>query len=110
MKLLVFVLNRVEKLAPVLKKLEYAGYGGATVLTSRGMGAILSKYFGGSLLGSLYTMLDPDQEESKTVFMVLKEEDISKVVALIETEVGSLEAPNSGIAFAVPIDFVKGIL
>ena len=110
MKLLVFVLNQVDRLGAVLKKLEYANYSGATVLDSRGMGVILSKYFGGSLLGSLYAMMDPDQDESRTVFMVLQEEEVPKVIALIEEEAGGFDEPNTGIAFTVPVDFVKGIL
>ena len=34
MKMLIFVLNRVEKLEPALNKLEHAGLRGATVLSS----------------------------------------------------------------------------
>lgn len=110
MKLLVFVMSQVDKLAPTLQRLERGGHSGATVLASRGMGVILSKYFGDSLLGSLYSMLSPDQDESKTVFMILKDEDVAEVIALIEAEIGSFDVPNTGIAFTIPIDFAKGIL
>ena len=44
MKMLIFVLNRVEKLEPALNKLEHAGLRGATVLSSRGMAMTLDKY------------------------------------------------------------------
>lgn len=109
MKLLVFVLSQVELLAPVLQKLEYAGLRGATILSSRGMAMTLSKSFGGSLLGSLYAMMDPDRDENKTVFMVLSDEDVPKAIALIESEAGDFDKPNTGILFTVPVDFTKGI-
>ena len=51
MKMLIFVLNRVEKLEPALNKLEHAGLRGATVLSSRGMAMTLDKYCDGSFLG-----------------------------------------------------------
>ena len=98
--MLIFVLNRVEKLEPALNKLEHAGLRGATVLSSRG---------DGSFLGSLRAMMEPDREENRTVFMVLKDEDVERAVAAVEEVAGSFNTPNSGIAFTLPVDFVKGI-
>lgn len=109
MKLLVFVLNRTEKLEPVLNALEHAGLRGATVIQSRGMAMTLEKYFDGSFLGSLRAMMEPDREENCTVFMVLKDEQVGEAVATVEKAAGSFNAPNSGIAFTLPVDFVKGI-
>lgn len=109
MKLLVFVLNRTEKLEEVLNALEHAGLRGATVIESRGMAMTLEKYFDGSFLGSLRAVMEPDREENRTVFMVLKEEQVERAVAEIERVAGSFDKPNSGIAFTLPVDFVKGI-
>lgn len=109
MKLLVFVLDAIELLPDVLKKLEFAGLRGATILQSRGMAMTLNKSFGGSLLGSLYSMMDPDRDENKTVFMVLKDEDVQKTIDLIESVTGDFDKPNTGILFTVPVDFTKGI-
>lgn len=109
MKVLVFVLNRVEKLEPVLDRLEHDGLRGATVLSSRGMAMTLDQYCDGSFLGSLRAMMEPDREENRTVFMVLKDEDVARAVAAVESVAGSFEAPNSGIVFTMPVDFVKGI-
>ena len=109
MKMLIFVLNRVEKLEPALNKLEHAGLRGATVLSSRGMARTLDKYCDGSFLGSLRAMMEPDREENRTVFMVLKDEDVERAVAAVEEVAGSFNTPNSGIAFTLPVDFVKGI-
>lgn len=61
MKLMVLILHPVEKLEPVLEKLERAGVRGATVLSSRGMAMALENYTDGSFLGSLRSVLDPDR-------------------------------------------------
>ena len=89
--MLIFVLNRVEKLEPALNKLEHAGLRGATVLSSRGMAMTLDKYCDGSFLGSLRAMMEPDREENRTVFMVLKDEDVERAVAAVE---GQLQYPQ----------------
>lgn len=109
MKMLVFVLNRTEKLEPVLNRLEHAGLRGATVISSRGMAMTLEKYYDGSFLGSLRAMMEPDREENCTVFMVLPDEDVARAVETVEAVAGSFQSPNSGIAFTLPVDFVKGI-
>ena len=59
--------------------------------------------------GSLRAMMEPDREENRTVFMVLKDEDVERAVAAVEEVAGSFNTPNSGIAFTLPVDFVKGI-
>ena len=109
MKLLVFVLNDIGKLEPVLQKLEHAGIHGATILSSKGMAMALENYFGGSFLGSLRAVLEPDREENRTVFLVIKDELLQTAVNAIEAAAGSFDEPNSGIMFTVPIDFMKGI-
>ncbi len=108
MKLLVLILNQTESLEPVLEKLERAGVRGATILSSRGMVMALENYVDGSLLGSLRAVLDPGREENKTVLAVLPDEKVTVAVDAIESVVGSLEKPNTGIVFTVPVDFLKG--
>jgi hypothetical protein len=41
--------------------------------------------------------------------MVLEDEKIIKVLEIIEFVIGSLNKPDTGIVFTVPVDFVKGI-
>ena len=109
MKLLIFVLNDVEKLEPILTKLEHKGVRGATILQSKGMAMALENYFDGSFLGSLRAVLEPDREENRTVFMVIQEEKIPMVVETIEEVAGNFDKPNSGIIFSLPLDFIKGL-
>lgn len=109
MKLLLCVINRVEHLEPVLQTLEREGYRGATVISSCGMAMALNQYFGGSFLGSLHAIMEPDREENKTLFMAVREEQVQGIVTAIETVTGSFDNPGTGIVFTLPIEYVKGI-
>jgi len=108
MKLLVFVLNKIETLEPLLERFSQDGISGATILNSNGMAHTLSEY-GGSFLGSLRAILNPDRVESRTLFAVLPEDQVEIAVKAIELVVGDLSKPDTGIVFTVPVDFTKGI-
>jgi hypothetical protein len=41
--------------------------------------------------------------------MVVEEQEVKIITSIIERVVGSLETPDSGILFTLPIDFVKGL-
>jgi hypothetical protein len=109
MKLMVLVLNKVEELEHILSKFELASIHGATILSSQGMAMALEGYMDGSFLGSLRAIMEPDREENKTVLTVLRDEQVPIAIEAIESVVGSLDVPNTGILFTVPIDYIKGI-
>ena len=111
MKLLVFVLNKVEYLDELLEAFAAEKIGGATIFHSLGMAHEL--YHAGheedSFLGSLRAFLDPDREESRTIFTVVEDDQVEKTVGVIESIVGDLSRPDTGIVFTLPVDFIKGI-
>lgn len=41
--------------------------------------------------------------------MVVKDEKVTEVIDVIESVVGSLEEPDNGLVFTLPVDFVKGM-
>ncbi len=111
MKLLVFILNKTEKLDRLLKELANAHLTGATVFNSSGMASQLSKTNDESLssiFGSLRHLLKDNQKENKTIMMVVKEESIPDIERIINEVVGNINEPNTGILFTVPIDFIRG--
>ncbi len=111
MKLLVFILNKPEKLDRLLKELANAHLTGATVFNSSGMASQLSKTNDESLssiFGSLRHLLKDNQKENKTIMMVVKEERIPDIERIINEVVGNINEPNTGILFTVPIDFIRG--
>lgn len=109
MKLLVLVLNKPDQLTTILHEFNENEIRGATILESTGMAhALMSDDF--HLFGSWRSFLDPKRKENKTVYMVLEDDKVLKVVDIIESVIGPLNKPNTGIVFTVPVDFVKGIV
>ena len=111
MRLMVLVLNKVEYLDELLEGFAKVQISGATILTSRGMAREL--YHAGHeddmFLGSLRAILDPDREESRTILTVLPDEQVPQAVQVIESIIGDLSEPDTGIVFTLPVDFIKGI-
>lgn len=111
MKLLIFVLNKTEKLEELLAEFVHIGICGSTVLSSTGMARILTNYSHEELpfLGSIRTLLYPERNKSNTIFTVLKDEQVQLAAQAVEKVVGDLNQKDTGILFTVPIDFIKGM-
>lgn len=109
MKLLILVLNQVEELEHVLEQLERSNIRGATILSSRGMAMALENYMDGSFLGSLRAVMEPDHAENRTIFMALRDDQVQTALDAIG-RVLDLDEPHTGVAFTLPIDFIKGAL
>ncbi len=110
MKLMVFVMNKVEHLDPFVHRLKEAGIKGATIINSTGMGRRLMENddLGNEFIGSLRALFDHPRAESRVILMALEDEQVDIVAKIIDQVVGDLNKPNSGIAFSLPIDFIKG--
>lgn len=78
MQFMLIILNKVELLDDILEEFMEQGIKGATILNSIGMVRELSKNRNDfPLFGTLRYLIDQDRQESKTIFMVLKEEQIA---------------------------------
>ena len=109
MQALFLVLNKVECLEELLAKLAESGVRGGTVIESTGMARVLGDSEDFDILGSLRAFLDPHRVESKTLFFVLRDEQIQKTRNVINEVVGGLDKPDTGIMFGVPLSFVEGV-
>lgn len=111
MKLMVVVLNQVELLEELLEGFAQAKVNGATILNSRGMARSLynAGHWDDMLIHSLRAILAPDQDENRTILMVIEDEQVETVAAVAERVMGDLTKPSSGIMFTLPVDFLKGI-
>ena len=109
MRLLVLVLNKVECLDSLLEEWFKNDIRGATILNSRGMAQSLSEHSDIGFFSSLRVLLNPDNKENKTIFMVVEEEKIELVSRIVDDVTGGLENPNTGILFTLPIENVKGM-
>ncbi len=107
MKLLFIVLNKEEYLDEVLEAFLELGLRGATILDSVGMGRILAYEI--PIFAGLRSILPGHRPFNKTILTLVEEEKISDVITAVEQIIGPLETPGTGIAFALPVDFVKGL-
>ncbi|MDY0074705.1 MAG: hypothetical protein WC992_02500 [Acholeplasmataceae bacterium] len=108
MKLMFYVMNKPEHLDKFLKELSKQNIKGATIFSSTGMGRRLMGNDDVPWLGSLKAILDMPRTESKVIMLALPEEQVKIVYEVIEQVGGDLSQPNTGIAFTVPIDSIKG--
>ncbi len=110
MKLLVFVLNKIEKLNGLLNEFADHNIHGATIINSNGMAHSLVDSDDHKLFASFRQLLDPKRKESKTIFMVVNEDEIDLILHIIEKVVGNIESPDTGIVFTLPVDFARGLV
>lgn len=110
MQFLLLVLNKVEVLDTLLEKLMEQGVCGATILNSTGMVRELAKNNEDfPIFGSLRTFINPDRKESKTIFMVLREDKVEEVKNVIRQVVGDLSKPDSAVLFTLPVLSSEGV-
>lgn len=105
---LVLVLQKHEKLEKLLCALTEAGIHGATVIHSAGMVQVLS-HETDVLLGSLRAFLEPEREDNRTLFILLKEEQIEVAKKVIRDVIGPLDKPETGILFILPTIYTEGL-
>ena len=84
MQALFLVLHKVEKLDDLLAALQKSGINGGTIIE------------------------DP-RETSKTLFFILKNEDVEKARTVIDKTLGGIDKPNTGIMFGIDLTFVAGL-
>ncbi|MDO4572657.1 MAG: hypothetical protein Q4C13_04745, partial [Clostridia bacterium] len=61
------------------------------------------------IFGSLRQFINPAHESGKMFFMVLRDEDVPRVRAVIHQVAGDLKLPNTGILFTVPVMNWEGV-
>lgn len=109
MKLMIFVLNKVDVLNFLLEDFSKAGIKGATIINSTGMAMTLSRLENSFIGGSLRAFFEIDRDDNRTILAVIQDDQVEVVRQVIKDVVGDLSLPNTGILFTVPIDFVEGI-
>lgn len=110
MQMFVLVLNREEYLDPILERMLEADIGGATILDSTGMMRVLDgDDVDLPMMGVLRHFFSPERKRSKTMFTLLEDSTIPRLMGIINDVTGGLDKPDTGIAFALPTTFVEGV-
>lgn len=107
MKLLILILNKVEKLEEVLEGFLEVGVSGATVIDSVGMGHILSEEV--PIFAGLRFMFAGAKPHNKTILSVIKKDKEKDVINILKNILGDLDQPGCGIVFTIPLDRVEGL-
>jgi len=107
MKLLILILNKVEKLEEVLEGFLEVGISGATIIDSVGMGHILSEEV--PIFAGLRFMFAGAKPHNKIVLSVIKDEKEDEAVHLLKNILGDMGKPGTGIVFSLPVDRVVGL-
>jgi len=86
------------------------GIHGATILCSTGMVRELSKSNEDfPIFGTLRHLINPDRKESKTIFMVLKDEQIDVAKKIVRQVVGDISQPDTAVMFTLPVWSAEGV-
>jgi nitrogen regulatory protein P-II 1 len=112
MNVLFVVLNKMQYLEDILDGFVKIGVTGATILDSQGMGSAItnSSQDGHPLFGSIRLILDNAKPYNKTIFTVIKDEELlAKAVETVKNILGDIDSPGVGMMFTVPVSHVYGI-
>lgn len=110
MQVVTLVLNKTECLEELLEALLASGIHGGTVLESTGMMRVIEQSGDDLPMFSTFRQLfDPERKSSKTLVMVLSDEEVQVARRVIDRVTGGLDKPDTGILFAVPALFVEGM-
>ncbi len=107
MHLLVAILNAPEKIDSILAGFVELGVKGATVISSQGMGRLLSHDI--HIFAGLQTLIDRSRPENRTILTVVSADLIDPIISLLQELCGDLEDPATGIVFTLPLDRVVGL-
>ena len=108
--MVIFILDDVNYCHDVLNAWEDVGVFGVTMLDSSGLGRVRNAVRDDiPLMPSLSDIFKKSETQHRTLFSVVEgEEQIDKIVAATESVVGSLDEPNTGFLFTLPVGRVYG--
>mgnify|MGYP002636653512 CR=1 FL=1 len=53
-------------------------------------------------------LIDQNNRTTKTLFLVVEDDQVKKIEKVIESVIGDLSKPDQGILFTIPLDYVSG--
>jgi nitrogen regulatory protein P-II 1 len=112
MSMILFVLHDTEKLDEVLAAWQEAGAPGVTVLESTGVGRIRQNEAlreDTPLMPSLEDFYPDPEHMSRTMFTILNDELVQKVIEATVQVVGNLNEPNTGLLVVLPTVAAYGL-
>lgn len=110
MYMLLMVLDDSENLSEVLDAWTGAGVRGVTILESTGLNRVLRRTSAGPAYAGFGQIFGSGRVGHNTLFAVIEDMGVAEAaVAATEAIIGSLDNPNTGIVFTVPVARSWGI-
>ena len=111
--LVIAVVDDIKNCPSLMEAWEAAGASGITILESTGLGRMRKEAAYRDdlpLMPSLRNLLQTREEHHRTLFTVLRDEEmIDRIFEATEKVLGDLSEPNKGIIFALPIARTLGL-
>ena len=107
MKLVIIFLNKVEYLEDLMSAFLEIGVSGATVLSSIGMGRIISHHI--PIFAGLQDAFAGSSPANKTIISVVDEELVEKIAEVLQDVCGGFDEPGSGIMISLPVEKIYGL-
>lgn len=112
-ELIVLVLDDGNKVDDVLNAWLAVGVSGVTLLDSAGLGHEFARHGARSdisFMPSLESLLRVREERSRTLFSLVPDGfDVEALIAATEAITGSLDHPDTGILFTLPVTRAYGL-
>ncbi|MBP3270694.1 MAG: hypothetical protein J6M17_00520 [Ruminococcus sp.] len=112
MQAIFLVIKQLELTDRIMSSLAEAGIHGATAVESAGMAKSITRMNQNvAMVNLLRGILSGEDEshKSKTIFIIVKDEQVEDVKKAITDVTGDLSKPNAGIMFGIPVSFTEGI-
>lgn len=105
-----FITSHEEKVTPLMEKLAKDGIKGASIVDCEGMLKSIEnvELDDSIMLGSIRYLLNPERSKHKIIFIATPDENLEKCKLAIRDICGDLTAPDKGIMFVLPIEYVEG--
>jgi nitrogen regulatory protein PII len=107
MHLLIAVINDPERLDDILSGFVEIGITGATVVSSEGMGRLLSHDI--PIFAGLQTLISRSRPQNRTILSVVDHDKVEPAFELLQDVCGDLTRPATGIVMTIPVDRVMGL-
>jgi len=110
-KLVVLITEHIEKGVAVAEAWEKVGAGGVTLIETYGLHRLReqSKSLELPLFVSMASVLHQIEETNQTIFTVVHDDLVDKLVEEAGKILGDLRLPHTGVAFVIDVERVFGI-
>lgn len=107
MYLMMAVIDDPDKVIFILDSFYEIGINGSTVIDSIGMAHLVADRVP---LFARFADLGVKERYNRTIFSVVKDkEQLDAAVGTIEHIVGNLSEPETGVVFALPVEYCRGL-